>query len=426
MQKKIAYIIIVLLLGYHGILRSQQRFPKPEFESGYAYPEYQVTSPRSPVLEYMDVFVLVMVLIVTTHITLKKRSRKYVLWISVFSLIYFGFYRQGCICPIGAIQNVSLALFNESYAMPLSALLFFLIPLVFALLYGRQFCAGACPLGAIQELTGIYPVKIPRAVEVLLSSVPYIYLALSVLFAATDSNFIICKYDPFVGIFRLNAPATMVVFGSLLLLAGLFVNRPYCRFLCPYGVLLGWFSRFSDKHVTITPDDCINCKLCKDSCPYNAILPSTVDEPKEKNVTSRSRFILSLALIPVFTAAGALMTGYFSDDLSIVHRDVRLANEIRAEETQGIPATSQQAIKFRESGESIIDLYDKEKIIKGRYDKGAPWAGAFLGLSLGIGLLSLSIRTERKGYEPDKGKCFSCTRCFDYCPVHIEKNKKNE
>jgi NosR/NirI family nitrous oxide reductase transcriptional regulator len=424
MDKKLAYIILIILLAYNTVLRSQQRFPKPEFETGYVYPEYQVTEPRNPVLEYIDVFVLITVLGLTTYITLKKRSRKYVIWSSVFTLAYFGFYRQGCICPIGAIQNVSLAVFNESYALPLTALLFFFIPLVFALLYGRQFCAGACPLGAIQELTGIYPVKIPKSIEVLLSSVPYIYLALAILFAATDSHFIICKYDPFVGIFRLNAPLTMVVFGSLLLLAGLFVNRPYCRFLCPYGVLLGWLSRFSGKHVTITPDECINCKLCKDSCPYNAILPSTIDEPKERNVTSRSRFITFLVLIPVFTVAGSIITGYFSDDLAIVHRDVRLANEIRNEEINGIPAISQQAVTFRESGETLEELYAREEKIKSRYSKGAPWAGAFLGFSLGIGLLSLSIRTERKDYLPHKGKCFSCARCFEYCPVHIDKTKK--
>jgi len=424
MDKKLAYIILIILLAYNTVLRSQQRFPKPEFESGYIYPEYQVTEPRNPVLEYIDVFVLIMVLGITTYITLKKRSRKYVIWISVFTLAYFGFYRQGCICPIGAIQNVSLALFNESYALPLTALLFFLIPLVFALLYGRQFCAGACPLGAIQELTGIYPVKIPKSIEVLLSSVPYIYLALAILFAATDSHFIICKYDPFVGIFRLNAPVTMVVFGCLLLLAGLFVNRPYCRFLCPYGVLLGWLSRFSGKHVTITPEECINCKLCKDSCPYNAILPSTIDEPKERKVTSRSRFIAFLAFIPIFTVAGSIITGYFSDDLAIVHRDVRLANEIRAEELKGIPATSQQAVTFRESGETLAVLFEKEETIKSRYNRGTPWAGAFMGFSLGIGLLSLSIRTERKDYLPHKGKCFSCARCFEYCPVHLDKTKK--
>ncbi len=420
MKSKIPYIIVILLLAWHAIVYAQQRFPKPEFESGYVYPEYQVPSPRNPVMEYLDVAILIAVLVVTTRFSIYKRSRSTLVWISVFSLAYFGFYRKGCICSIGAIQNISLALFDDAYTIPLAALLFFLIPLVFALLYGRQFCAGACPLGALQELTGLYPVKIPRSVEVILSSVPYVYLALSILFAATNSHFIICKYDPFVGIFRLNAPANIMIFGVLLLLAGIFVNRPYCRFLCPYGVLLGWFSRFAEKHLTITPDQCINCKLCENSCPYNAIIPSTIDAPKEETTTSRKRFTIYLLLIPVFTLGGILLTSVFADDLSLVHRDVRLAKEIRLEQEAGIQATTQQAVTFKESGETIVDLYAKEQHIINRYRKGSPWVGAFLGLSIGIGLLANSIRRERDEFKPHQGKCYSCGRCFEYCPVHLE------
>ena len=426
MAKKIPYIIVFILISWQALLYSQQRFPKPEFESGYIYPEYQVTSPRSQALEYIDVIVLVLVLIVSTHFTLKKRSRTGILWVSAFSVAYFGFFREGCICSIGSIQNIALALFNEGYAIPLSALLFFIIPLVFALLYGRQFCAGACPLGAIQELTGLFPVKIPRSLEVVLSTIPYIYLALAILFAATDSQFIICKYDPYIGIFRLNAPWTMVVFGGLLLLAGVFINRPYCRFLCPYGVILNWFSRFSGKHLTITPDNCINCKLCENSCPYNAILPSTTDSPKEKNTSSRKRYIIYLALIPVFTILSISIANKFSFDLASVHRDVRLAREIRNELDSGTKATSQMAITFKESGETVSTLFENEEYILSRYKKGSPWAGAFLGLSLGIALLSLSIRRERKDYVPHRGKCYSCARCFEYCPVHNEKINSNE
>ncbi|UCG28465.1 MAG: 4Fe-4S binding protein [Bacteroidales bacterium] len=426
MKNKLPYIILFFLLGWHVILYAQQRFPKPEFESGYVYPEYQFISPRSPVLEYLDVVVLIAVLVVTTRFSLYKRSRSSLVWVSVFSLAYFGFYREGCICSVGSVQNISLALFNEGYNLPLTALLFFLIPLVFALLYGRQFCAGACPLGAIQELTGLYPVKMARSMEVILSSVPYVYLGLAILFAATDSHFIICKYDPFVGIFRLNAPGTMIVFGVLLLLAGIFINRPYCRFLCPYGVLLNWFSRFSEKHLTITPDECINCKLCEDSCPYNAIIPSTIDAPKEKTTTSRTRFTIYLVLIPVFTFCGIRITAGFSDDLTLVHRDVRLAREIRLEYEAGIKATSQQAVTFKESGQTVDDLYNREEYIIGRFKKGSPWAGAFLGLSFGIALLSYSIRRERDEYKPHQGKCYSCGRCFEYCPVHIEKIAKDE
>ena len=164
----------------------------------------------------------------------------------------------------------------------LTALLFFIIPLLFALAYGRVFCSGVCPLGAIQELTGLKPVKLPKPVEVILAFVPFIYLGIAILFSATNSQFMICKYDPFVGIFRLDAPYTMIIFGALLLLAGIFVNRPYCRFLCPYGVLLNIFSRFAGKHLTITPAECTNCRLCEEACPYDAILPADTDQTREE------------------------------------------------------------------------------------------------------------------------------------------------
>jgi polyferredoxin len=153
---------------------------------------------RAPVWEYIDLAVLVCALSLAAWLALKKRSRQGLVWLSVFSLAYFGFFREGCICAVGSVQNVALALFNDGYAIPLTALLFFLIPLIFALAFGRVFCAGVCPLGAIQELTGFSPVKLPRAVESIMISIPFVYLGLSVLSAATESQFIICRYDPFV------------------------------------------------------------------------------------------------------------------------------------------------------------------------------------------------------------------------------------
>ena len=38
-------------------------------------------------------------------------------------------------------------------------------------------------------------------------------------------------------------------------------------------------------------------------------------------------------------------------------------------------------------------------------------------IALGIGMLSLNIRPRRNDYVPDQGKCFSCGRCFKYCPI---------
>ena len=425
LKKKLPYILLLLMLTWHAVLFAQERFPRPEFESGYVYPEHQKPPDRAPVWEYIDLAVLVAALSVAAWLALKKRSRQGLVWLSVFSLAYFGFFREGCICSVGSVQNVALALFNNTYTIPVTALLFFIIPLLFALAFGRVFCAGVCPLGAIQELVGFKTVKLPRVVESVMISVPFIYLGLSVLSAATESQFLICRYDPFVGIFRLDAPYTIMIFGVLLLLAGIFINRPYCRYLCPYGVLLNIFSRFSNRHLTITPAECTNCRLCEGVCPYDAILPSEIAKPVLEPKKERKRFLTYLALIPVFAAGGAVLFGNLSPVFTGLNSNVSLAREIRAEIEDGIPALSQAAAGFKEAGSTDAELFEKETYIHDRFKRGSIWMGIFLGTSFGLSLVSLSTRTRRTGYVPHKGKCYSCGRCFRYCPVHIN-NKEND
>jgi NosR/NirI family nitrous oxide reductase transcriptional regulator len=419
-KKYAPYIVLMVLIIWHSVLYAQERFPRPEFESGYTFPTNQLLNQRGPLWEYMDVAFLVGALLVASWLVIRKRSRQGIIWLSVFSLAYFGFYRQGCICAIGSIQNMSMALFNTNYAIPISALLFFIIPLVFALLYGRVFCAGVCPLGAIQELTGFKQVKMPKSVEKVITAIPFVYLGLAVLFAATESQFIICRYDPFVGIFRLDAPYTMIIFGSLLLLVGIFVNRPYCRYLCPYGALLGIFSRFSVRHLRITPAECRECTLCEPSCPYNVILPSDPEREDKKNESRWKGSLLYIILIPVLAVAGGVTLYNLAPSIASVNNTVKLAREIRYEKEKGIAAVSLAAVAYQESGKTEKELFDEEQDIVNRFRTGAPWVGIFLGLVLGLGFFSASTRNLRTEYLPDKGKCVSCGKCFKYCPVKIK------
>jgi polyferredoxin len=251
-----------------------ERYPPPQIEK----PDYQQPTMERPhaarsevFVEWVDVGVLVAALGAAAFFVLVLRSRAAVIGLMVFSLVYFGFWRAGCICPIGSIHHVTLALADSSYPLPLTVAMFFAIPLVFALLFGRVFCAGVCPLGAIQDLVLIKPVQVPRWLEHVLWLIPFAYIAAAVLFTVTDTAFIICRYDPFVSFFRLGGPAPMLVFGGLLLVLATFVGRPYCRYLCPYRVLLSLGSRFAWRHATITPDECVVCSLCENSCPFNAI-----------------------------------------------------------------------------------------------------------------------------------------------------------
>jgi NosR/NirI family transcriptional regulator, nitrous oxide reductase regulator len=406
-------IITMQFMYVYGV----QRFPKPEFESGYFQPETLQPAARAEILSILDVLVLAVTLTLVTWCVLKKRSRLLVLGVSVLSLVYFGFYRKGCVCSIGAIQNVALAIFDTTYVVPVTVIAFFILPLVFTLFFGRTFCAGVCPFGAVQDLVAFKPQKLGLRLNTVLGLIPYVYLGLAILFAATRSDFIICRYDPFVGIFRFDASFGMFVFAGTLLVSGIFIARPYCRFLCPYGVLLNWISRFSWKHLTITPSTCIQCRLCEDSCPFDAIdMPLTEKNPEERPVTVR-KLILICLMVPFFTILGGYTVSRLHEPLAGLNGTVRLAKTLLepAKSTAG-PETFEMAA-FRSSGKPVSQVYAEASMVLRQFYTGSWILGFFLGLVFGITIAYRMISKYRTDYIPNKGTCFSCARCVDFCPV---------
>ena len=415
--------IIKILAIFSGLLLSvitfaQQRFPRPDFETDYEAPTILAPEPRQGILEYLDVFILFIVLSLTTWLILKKRSRKGVLYVSIFTLIYFGFYRNGCICSIGAIQNVTLSLVDPTYAISLTALAFFMLPLLFALFAGRVFCGGACPLGAIQDLIIIKPIELPIGIRRALGLLPYLYLGLAVLYAATKTDFIICRYDPFVGIFRMDASFNMLVLGGSFLIIGMFVGRPYCRFLCPYGVLLSWMSGVSKKHLTITPSACIDCKLCERSCPMDAINKPVTDPVSKKRDVNR--FVLSTMLIPLWILVGGFIVSKSNIYLSRANRTVNLAELLITHPELKSDPDHIDIQTFLASGKTMDTLVEEASVIRNQFYFGGWILGGFLGLAFGIIFTRKTIYRDRTDYEPDKGNCVSCGRCMDFCPVGKE------
>jgi NosR/NirI family nitrous oxide reductase transcriptional regulator len=402
----------VFLLALPGPLSAQDRFPRPEFQSDYEAPGTSVPEPREGVYEYLDTAVLLICLILSALFALKVRSRSAIFLLMLFSLGYFGFWRQGCVCSIGAIQNVVLVFSDPGYSIPLVVIAFFTLPLLFTLLFGRVFCGAVCPLGAIQDLVVLHPVRVPVWLSRPLGMIPYVYLGAAVLSVATGAGFLICRFDPFVGIFRRSAQLPMVLFGAGILLLGTVIPRPYCRFLCPYSVLLRWVSRFSKWHLRISPEQCIQCRLCEGSCPFDVIQKPTDQPSPETRAAGIRRLLILLILLPVLILGGGFLGSRLTVPLARLHGTVRLAERILREE---LTETTLESDTFREGEQTIGELVEEALLIRERMRVGAILLGAFLGLAFGITLVGLSLRRKRDEYQPDRAACFSCGRCIEAC-----------
>lgn len=404
-----------LLLAAIGVAGAGDLIPTPEF-SRHEIPIAVPPAPGETAGDWLNVGVLVLALTLASYFALVTRSRRYLFLLTIASVVWFGFVRQGCVCPIGATQNVALALADARYAIPATVLAIFLLPLVFTLFCGRTFCAAVCPLGAMQELVAFGRVRVPSWLDHALGLIPYAYLGVAVILAATDTAFLICRYDPFVALMRLSGDAPMLIFGACMLALGVFVGRPYCRYLCPYGGLLALLSKIARRHAKIPPEDCIRCRLCEDSCPYGAIEGPTVPPAPDQLPAARRRLLAALIGTPVLVAVSAVLGSWLAIPLARVDPDFRLAERVGLEDTQQVTGTTDASDAFRNTGRPVEELYDQAFLVQARFRSLGMALGGWVGLVIGLKLIALSLHRRRTDYQPDRGRCVSCGRCYWYCP----------
>ena len=224
-------------------------------------------------------------------------------WIpAAVTLAYFGAVRGGCICPVGSVANISRGLVHPELIGKTTAIMF-LLPLVAALVMGRIFCVAGCPLGAVQHLLGgRRMLRLPQRLERGGRWLPVVALAATAWLAVRGGCLLVCLLDPYKtafffgygwlhrtlawlqgglvepGLFWVGDLAAWAILGGAVGL-GWWVYRPFCRFVCPYGVLLGLFSMVSFKRREIVQSACVQCGVCEKKCPVHAIVrdPKTAE-----------------------------------------------------------------------------------------------------------------------------------------------------
>ncbi len=254
-----------------------------------------VEYPPDPfALEVTDLAVLILLMGLAAGFSLKHKRIAWLTLLMVVGLSYFGFFRGGCICPVGATTNFFIGLAAPELIGKVVAVLF-LLPLIFAFFFGRVFCSSACPLGAVQHLLARKKgIRLPARLNAVVRLLPVGMLLATIWGALRGGYFLACKLDVYKLLFftgyawidqillwikgalvetQILWVGDVMAWFTLLavLVVGFFVSRPFCRFVCPYSVLLGLASVLGLRRRRIDVEACVNCRLCEKHCPVQAI-----------------------------------------------------------------------------------------------------------------------------------------------------------
>lgn len=170
--------------------------------------------------------------------------------------------------PMLPVQFQTVLLGNTQQLMaPIGVVIAMLAAfIVLAFVFGRTFCGYACPIGAVQELMYLIPV---RKLKIRAKSVAVAFRIVFLgIFAglAVGLSIGVLKYIGIADFFHLDFASYWALVFVGLLAVGAVVYRPVCRFLCPYGALLS-LSAFGSRFKLVRNETCIECGKCEEVCP---------------------------------------------------------------------------------------------------------------------------------------------------------------
>ena len=213
---------------------------------------------------------VVFVMVRRKRITPGKRK-----WLYFSALTIFGVILGADPAAMGTVKDAIVLYGKRGVIFPprMVALAVFLMMVFLA---NKFICSWGCQLGTLQDLIfrfnrnakdtkGVMPqYKPPFVVTNTIRILLFVAFTVVALSMATD---IIAPLDPF----RIYKPAMIGLWGGIfvaaILVASLFIYRPWCLFFCPFG-LVGWLvEKISLFKVKVNYDTCVACEACARACP---------------------------------------------------------------------------------------------------------------------------------------------------------------
>lgn len=187
------------------------------------------------------------------------------------------------ICPFGGVVSLYNLVTAGTFVKKIheSSLVLMYVVFASALFLGPLFCGWICPMGTFQEWIGRLGRKIfgkrynrflSPGVDRTLRWLRYGVLLWVVYMTAVTGKLVFADVDPYYALFHFwtgeVAVSGFITLGVVILLS-LFMERPFCKYACPYGAVLGVFNLFRFIPLRRNADTCIDCGACDRGCPMN-------------------------------------------------------------------------------------------------------------------------------------------------------------
>lgn len=240
---------------------------------------------KSRIRLYVQIFFFVLIALIAVNKTLEEAGVTPIPFLSTASL--------HALCPFGGVVTLYnvFTLGTLIQKIHASAIVLMVLVLILTLFFGPVFCGWVCPLGSVQEWIGKLGRKmfkrryngfVPRKLDRVLRYARFGVLIWVVFVTARSATLLFANVDPYNALFsfwtdEVALPA-LIILGATLI-GSLFIERPWCKYACPYGALLGVFNKFRIFKIKRSESTCISCNKCTKACPMN------IDVARQKTVT---------------------------------------------------------------------------------------------------------------------------------------------
>ncbi len=219
------------------------------------------------------------------------------LWIGAQFLLWVRYYESGGSTlyvnrpagvdgwlPIAGLINLKYWLVTGRFpAIHPAAAVLMAVFLLVSLLLKKSFCSWLCPVGTLSESLWKLgrrlfrrTLQLPRWLDIPLRSLKYLLLAFFLFIvlsmsAAALSEFMQAPFGILADVKMLNFFRNIGIAGiavlCILVVLSVIIQNFWCRFLCPYGALLGLVSTLSPVKIRRDTQACIDCGKCAKACP---------------------------------------------------------------------------------------------------------------------------------------------------------------